>query len=149
MVQERLRLMQTDVFDFMALFGFILSLGLAVVKFLEYRMKSEQHRPYLKLAWDNLPPRNPQVFNKFFLCIENCGTKEARVLEASIKFSYNDQRIIIPGGIIDPGQTTRHIFDYEAPPVGEHKISGFVTIKHGRFRERKRTHRIHHIFVKK
>ena len=36
--------MQTDVFDLMALFGFIgfiMSLGLTVVKFLEYRMKSE------------------------------------------------------------------------------------------------------------
>lgn len=146
--------MQTDVFDFMALFGFIgfiMSLGLTVVRFLEYRMKSEQHRPYLKLAWDNLPPKNPQVFNTSLLCIENIGTKEAHVLEVSIKFSYNDQRIIIPGahGIIGPGLTTSHRFDYATPPVGEYEISGIVVIKHGRFRKRTRTYRIHNTILKK
>jgi hypothetical protein len=98
--------MQTDVFNYMAFFGFIISMGLLILTIFEYRMKSEQHKPILKPSWFNLPPKDPQERNESSICIENIGTKEAHVLDVRIEFSYVDEPIIIPPGqkrIVDPG----------------------------------------------
>lgn len=125
--------MQTDVFDYMAFFGFIISMGLLILTIFEYRMKSEQHKPILKLSWFNLPPKDPQERNESSICIENIGTKEAHVLDVRIEFSYVDEPIIIPLGqkrIVDPGLTSCFSFDFVKYPVGKHEILGTVVTKH-------------------
>lgn len=128
--------MQTDVFDIMAIigvFGFIISVILAFMTILEYRMKSEQHRPIPKLSWWNLPPTSPRRRNEYAICVENIGTKEAHILDIKIKLSYDDKPIIIPPGlkeIVDPGLTHCFDFDFVTPPVGRHQILGTVLFKH-------------------
>ena len=155
MVQGRIRLMQTDVFDFMALlvfFGFIISVILAIMKVLEYRMKSEQHKPTLKLSWYNLPPTIPQVGNESSICVENIGTKEAHILDVKIELSYDDKSIIIPPGlkkIVGPGLINCFSFDFVNPPVGKHEILGTVVVKHGSFRKRERSYSITCKYVKR
>ncbi|MHA1863812.1 MAG: hypothetical protein ACTSWA_08590 [Candidatus Thorarchaeota archaeon] len=148
-------MMQTDVFDFMALlgfFGFIISVILAIVNVLEYRTKSEQHKPTLKLSWFNLPPTIPQAGNESSICVENIGTKEAHILDVRIKLSYDDNPIIIPSGlekIVDPGLTQCFSFNFVNPPVGKHEIIGTVVVKHGSFRNRKRSYSITCAYVKR
>ena len=147
--------MQTDVFDFMAFLGFIgffISVILAIVNVFEYRMKSEQHKPILKLSWWNHPPTIPEVGNESSICVENIGTKEAHILDVRITLSYDDKPIIIPPGlkkIVDPGLTHCFSFDFVNPPVGKHEIIGTVVIKDGSFRNRKRSYSIPCDYVKR
>lgn len=123
--------MQLEIIDVLGVLGFIISLSLVCIKYLEYRIESDKHIAILDPSWESLPPE-PNKIQKSTICLKNIGERQAVIKEIKVKFSYVDEpQIVANRGYVPPGVTARYIFDYIQPPIGQSEIVATITTERG------------------
>ena len=135
--------MQLEIIDFLGVLGFIISLSLVCIKFLEYKLESDKHIAILEPTWEGLPPA-PNTLQKGIICLKNIGKKQAVIKEITVKFSYVDEPQIVANlNYVPSGVTARYMFDYIQPPIGESNIVASIKTEQGFIRKKTRTTRLY------